>query len=117
MDRVACLGVVDLQARSRRTGLVASAAQKPPVEAPAYPSHGAAILARHGAAAHPVRCVPKRYQRVATTNCQIAAGRGQGKRKAGGTVSIEYVARFERRVGKDFDGSFASCYKKVEFVV
>lgn len=117
MDRITGLSVVDLQARSRSAGLVARAAQEPPVETPADAAHGAAVFARHGTAAHPVRRIPERNQCVAAADCQVATGRGQCKRKTGGAMRVQDVARFEGWVGEDFDRAFAGSYEEVELVV
>jgi len=108
------LGVEDLQPVAAAASLVARAAQEPPVKAPAHAAHGAAVVARHGAPADPVRRVPEGDERVRAADGEVPAGRGEGEREARGGVRVQGVPDREGGVGEDLDGAVARRDEEVE---
>lgn len=108
------LSVEDLKTIPPTADLVAGAADKAAVEAPADAADGAAVVGGDGAAADPVRGVPEGDEGVAAADGEVAACGGVGDGEAGGGVGVEGVEDVEGGVGEDLDGAFAGCGKEVE---
>lgn len=104
----------DLQAVPAAAYLVAGAADKTPIEAPAYAADGTPIVTRDCAPADPVRCIPERDQGVAAADGEVPACRREGYRETCGCVCVKGVEDVERGVRHDLDCAFACCGEKMQ---
>lgn len=114
VDALTGLGVEDLDAVAAMVRLVAGAADKAAIKTPAHAADGAAVGARHGAAADPVRRVPEGDQGIAAADGEVPACRGEGDGQTGGRVGVQGMQNVEGRVGEDLDGAFSGRGEEVQ---
>lgn len=104
----------DLQAVPAAAYLVAGAAYKTPIEAPAYATNCPPVATRDCAPADPIRCIPERDQSVAAADGEVPACRREGYRETCGCVCVKGVQDIEGRVRHDFDCAFACCGEEMQ---